>query len=135
AAGGAGAPAAAPRERGWIARLAGYCWHYKRNVVLAVSGTLVVSAVGITIPLIQRAIVDNLTSSGHAAVWPLAVALIGAALANFIGVYVRRYRGGRLSPDVQHEMRPPLIGSLSPLGRTPPDQPPPPPGPHPPHPH
>ncbi len=82
-------------------------------MVLAVSGTLVVSAVGITIPLIQRAIVDNLTSSSNAAVWPLAVVLIGAALANFAGVYVRRYRGGRLSLDVQHELRTQLMGSLS----------------------
>ena len=55
-------PASARRTtalgRGWIARLAGYCWRYPRNVILAVSGTLVVSAVGIAIPLIQRAIVD-----------------------------------------------------------------------------
>ena len=71
-------------------------------MILAVSGTLVVSAVGISIPLIQRAIVDNLTSSSHAAVWPLAVVLIGAAVANFAGVYVRRYRGGRLSLSLIH---------------------------------
>ena len=117
-AGGAGTPRATPRDRGWIARLTRYCWHYPRNVTLAVIGTLVVSAVGITIPLIQRAIVDNLTSSGHAAIWPLAVALIGAALANFAGVYVRRYRGGRLSLDVQHELRTDLMGSLSRLDGT-----------------
>jgi ATP-binding cassette, subfamily B, bacterial len=112
------APPATPRDRGWIARLAGYCWHYPRNVTLAVIGTLVVSAVGISIPLIQRAIVDNLTSAGHAAIWPLAVALIGAALANFAGVYVRRYRGGRLSLDVQHELRTELMRSLSRLDGT-----------------
>src|ERR1700747_3024164 len=88
--GGHHAPPATPRDRGWIARLTGYCWHYPRNVTLAVIGTLVVSAVGISIPLIQRAIVDNLTSPGHAAIWPLALALIGAAVANFAGVYVRR---------------------------------------------
>jgi ATP-binding cassette subfamily B protein len=82
-------------------------------VALALAGTLVVSAVGITIPLIQRAIVDNLTSPGHAAIWPLAAALIGAAVANFAGVYVRRYRGGRLSLDVQHDLRTELMGALS----------------------
>ena len=42
-----------------MARLAGYCWHYPRNVILALAGTLVVSAVGIAIPLIQRDIVDK----------------------------------------------------------------------------
>jgi ATP-binding cassette, subfamily B, bacterial len=118
ATGGAAAPAVTPRDRGWIARLAGYCWHYKRDATLAVSGTVVVSAVAIAIPLIQRAIVDNLISPGNAAIWPLAVALIGAAFANFAGVYVRRYRGGRLSLDVQHELRTDLMGSLSRLDGT-----------------
>src|SRR5580700_8677939 len=74
AAGGTGDPAsAAPRECGWMARLTGYCWRYPRNVILALAGTLVVSAVGITIPLIQRDIVDNLTSTARTAIWPLAL--------------------------------------------------------------
>ena len=75
-----------------MARLAGYCWRYPRNVILALAGTLVVSAVGIAIPLIQRAIVDNLTSSVQAAIWPLALALLVAAFANFGALYLRRYR-------------------------------------------
>ena len=118
AAGTGGTPAASPHNRGWIVRLAGYCRHYPRNVALALAGTLVVSAVGIAIPLIQRAIVDDLTSSAKEAIWPLAALLIGAAVANFAGVYVRRYRGGRLSLDVQHELRTDLMASLSRLDGT-----------------
>jgi ATP-binding cassette, subfamily B, bacterial len=87
-------------------------------VVLALAGTLVVSLVGITIPLIQRAIVDNLTSATQAAIWPLAVALIVAAGANFGGLYVRRYRGGQLSLDVQHDLRTQLFSALSRLDGT-----------------
>ena len=87
-------------------------------MVLALGGTLVVSLVGITIPLIQRAIVDNLTSATQAAIWPLAVALIVAAAANFGGLYVRRYRGGRLSLDVQHDLRTQLFSALSRLDGT-----------------
>jgi ATP-binding cassette subfamily B protein len=96
-----------------MARLARYCWRYPRNVILAVGGSLVVSAVGVTIPLIQRAIVDNLTSSVRAAVWPLAVALIVAALVNFGAMYLRRYRAGELSLDVQHDLRTQMLASLS----------------------
>ena len=107
-----------PGQRGWMARLAGYCLRYPRNVALALAGTLVVSSVGIAIPLIQRAIVDHLTSPATGAIWPLGVALIGAAVANFAGVYVRRYRGGRLSLDVQHELRTKLMASLSRLDGT-----------------
>ena len=87
-------------------------------MVLALGGTLVVSLVGITIPLIQRAIVDNLTSAAQAAIWPLAVVLIVAAAANFAGLYVRRYRGGQLSLDVQHDLRTQLFSALSRLDGT-----------------
>jgi len=106
------------REGGWLARLAGYCWRYPRNVLLAVGATLVVSAVGIAIPLIQRDIVDSLTATVGAAIWPLAVALLGAALANFGALYLRRYRAGQLSLDVQHDLRTELLGSLSRLDGT-----------------
>jgi len=116
--GPAGAAQAGPRERGWVARLAGYCWRYPRNVILAVGGTLVVSAVGIAIPLIQRAIVDTLTSSEQAAIWPLALALIVAALVNFGALYLRRYRAGQLSLDVQHDLRTEILASLSRLDGT-----------------
>ena len=77
-----------------------------------------VSLVGITIPLIQRAIVDNLTSAAQPAIWPLAVALLVAAAANFGGLYVRRYRGGQLSLDVQHDLRTQLFSALSRLDGT-----------------
>ena len=76
------------------------------------------SLVGIAIPLIQRAIVNNLTSAAQSAIWPLAVALLVAAVANFGGLYVRRYRGGRLSLDVQYDLRTDLFSALSRLDGT-----------------
>ncbi len=94
-------------------RLGRYCWRYPGTTVLALGGTLVVTAVAAIIPLIQRQIVDDLTGQGHPAVWPLAVALIGAALANFAGLYLRRYRAGQLSLDVQHDLRTEMFAALS----------------------
>jgi ATP-binding cassette, subfamily B, bacterial len=99
--------------RGWLKRLAGYCWRYPRNVVLALGGTLVVTAVAAVVPLIQRQIVDELVGPGHPAVWPLAVFLLGAALVSFGGLYLRRYRGGKVSLDVQHDLRVEMLGALS----------------------
>jgi ATP-binding cassette, subfamily B, bacterial len=98
---------------GWMRRLAGYCWRYPRIVLLALGGTLVVTAVTAGIPLIQRQIVDDLVGPGHQAVWPLAVALAGAAIINFAGLYLRRYRAGQLSLDVQHDLRTEMFRSLS----------------------
>ena len=99
--------------RGWLKRLAGYCWRYPRNVVLALGGTLVVTAVAAVVPLIQRQIVDDLVGSGNPAVWPLAVLLLVAALTSFGGLYLRRYRGGQVSLDVQHDLRTEMLGALS----------------------
>ncbi len=111
--GSAGAVARAGQAQpGWIRRLVGYCRRYPRNLLLALGGTLVVTLVAAGIPLIQRAIVDDLVS-GHQAIWPLAVALIGAALLSFGGLYLRRYRAGQLSLDVQHDLRTELFGALT----------------------
>ncbi len=107
---------------GWLRRLAGYCWRYPRNVVLALGGTLVVTAVAAVVPLIQRQIVDDLVGPGHPAVWPLAVLLLGAALTSFAGLYLRRYRGGQVSLDVQHDLRTEMLGALSRLDGTRQDQ-------------
>jgi ATP-binding cassette, subfamily B, bacterial len=98
---------------GWMRRLARYCWRYPRIVLLALGGTLVVTGVTAGIPLIQRQIVDDLVGPGHQAVWPLAVALAVAAIINFAGLYLRRYRGGQLSLDVQHDLRTEMFQALS----------------------
>ena len=46
-------------------------------------------------------------------IWPLAGLLLVAAAVNFASIYLRRYHGGRLSLDVQHDLRTGLFGSLS----------------------
>ena len=46
-------------------------------------------------------------------IWPLAGLLLGAAAINFVGIYLRRYRGGKLALDVQHDLRNELFGALS----------------------
>ncbi|HEV2378031.1 MAG TPA: ABC transporter ATP-binding protein [Streptosporangiaceae bacterium] len=107
-----------PAQGGWLLRLTRACWRYPRNVILSVGGTLVVSAVGIAIPLVQRSIVDDLVSHARPVIWPLAVALLGAAVLNFCGLYLRRYRAGQLSLDVQHDLRTAMLRSLSHLDGT-----------------
>jgi len=103
---------------GWLRRLFLACWRYPGHVLLALAGTLIVSGAQITIPLIQRQIVNDLVSPLQPVIWPLAVALLAAALATFGGMYLRRYRGGQLSLDVQHDLRTELFGALSRLDGT-----------------
>ena len=61
----------------------------------------------------QRRIIDDVIVTHRQSVWPLAGLLLVAAAVNFGGIYLRRYYGGRLSLDVQHDLRTELFGSLS----------------------
>jgi len=97
----------------WLRRLMGYCWQHPRLVVVALGGSLLATLVSVAIPLIQRDIVDNAILHHLQPIWPGATLLIIAALLNFVGVYLRRYRGGQLSLDVQHDLRTRLFGSLT----------------------
>ena len=97
----------------WLRRLAGYCWRFKRDVIIALTGAVLYTAATLVIPLLQRNIIDNVIISPKESVWPLAIGLLIAAAANFAGIYMRRYRGGKTALDVQHAMRTELFESLS----------------------
>jgi len=103
----------AGNEAHWIRRLTGYCWRFKHDVIIALIGALLYTAATLAIPLLQRAVIDNVIVAHTESVWPLAIGLLAAAVANFFGVYMRRYRGGKMALDVQHSMRTELFESLS----------------------
>ncbi|MGH3288784.1 MAG: ABC transporter transmembrane domain-containing protein, partial [Streptosporangiaceae bacterium] len=98
---------------GWLRRLAAYSWRYRRNVVIALGGALLAALATAAIPLVQRRIIDDVIVTHRQSIWPLAGLLLVAAAVNFAGIYLRRYHGGRLSLDVQHDMRTELFDSLS----------------------
>jgi ATP-binding cassette subfamily B protein len=100
-------------EGGWLRRLAGYCWRFRRSVVLAAGGALLATIMTAAIPLIQREIVDDVIVMHTRFIWPLATGLLAAAAANFCGMSTRRYMGGKLALDVQHTLRTEMLSSLS----------------------
>jgi ATP-binding cassette subfamily B protein len=102
-------------EKRWLRRLIGYTWRFKRDVILSVIGALFYVAASLAIPLLQRDVIDSVIVTHTESVWPLAIGLIIAAIANFGGVYLRRYHGAKVALDVQHAMRTDLFDSLSKL--------------------
>ena len=82
-------------------------------MIIALIGAALYTAATLTIPLLQRDVIDNVIVSHKQSVWPLAIGLVIAAVANFAGVYMRRYRGGKTALDVQHAMRTEVFESLS----------------------
>ena len=77
------------------------------------AGALLATAVTAVIPLIQRDIVDNVIVTHTRSIWPLAIELLVAAAVNFGATFMRRYSGGKLSLDVQHDLRTEMLGALS----------------------
>ncbi|HUN35708.1 MAG TPA: ABC transporter ATP-binding protein [Trebonia sp.] len=106
-------PVTNPSEQRWVRRLAGYCWRQQRAVVISVVGTLIATGATLVIPLLQRNVIDDVIVTHRQSVWPLAIGLLVAAAANFGGVFARRYWGGKIALDVQHDMRTELFESLS----------------------
>jgi len=98
---------------GWLRRLTAYCWRYRRNVILSVGASLFGMAVSALVPLIPRLIIDDVIVTHTQPLTPWALALVGAAVLVFLATLVRRYWGGKLALDVQHDLRRDLFDSLS----------------------
>jgi ATP-binding cassette, subfamily B, bacterial len=96
-----------------LRRLAAYSWRYRRSVIVALGGSLLATVATAAIPLVQRRIIDDVIVTQRQSIWPLAALLLAGAAVNFVGIYLRRYHGGRLSLDVQHDLRTELFGALS----------------------
>lgn len=109
---GGGATGAA-RAPGWVRRLSGYAWRYRRNVLLALGSSLAGMAVMAVVPLITKVIIDDVVGdhTGSLAVW--TGLLLVAAVLVYVATYIRRYYGGRLALDVQHDLRTEMYGTLT----------------------
>jgi ATP-binding cassette subfamily B protein len=81
--------------------------------MFALVGALLATVFTAIIPLIQRDIVDNVIVTHKSTIWGPAIALLAVAAANFGATFLRRYSGGRLSLDVQHDLRTEMLESLS----------------------
>lgn len=100
-------------EQGWARRLAGYCWRYRGTVLLALGSSLAGMAVMALVPLIPKLIIDDVIGSHERPLAPWAVLLIVAAVVVYGLTYVRRYYGGRLALDVQHDMRTEMYAAIA----------------------
>ncbi|MEU9245234.1 ABC transporter ATP-binding protein [Streptomyces sp. NPDC048385] len=101
------------RQDGWARRLAGYAWRHPRDVVLALGSSLAGMAVLAVVPLITKVIIDDVITDHSRSMGPWAGALVGAAVLVYAATFVRRYYGGRLALDVQHDLRTEMYDTLT----------------------
>ncbi|MEU4769025.1 ABC transporter ATP-binding protein [Actinosynnema sp. NPDC023794] len=97
---------------GWIRRLAKACWQHRALVVLSVLAAVVgvgLQAVG---PLLIKVAVDDAMAGRTDRLAWLAIVLVGLELLTFGTAFVRRFLGGRLAVDVQHDLRQAVFGAV-----------------------
>ncbi|MFF7866095.1 ABC transporter ATP-binding protein [Streptomyces qaidamensis] len=100
-------------KRGWARRLWAYAWRHPKDVVLALGSSLAGMAVMALVPLITKVIIDDVIGDHTRSMTTWAGLLIAAALVVYVLTYVRRYYGGRLALDVQHDLRTEMYGTIT----------------------
>jgi ATP-binding cassette, subfamily B, bacterial len=105
-------PADPRTQAGWTRRLAAACW---RHPVLTTT-SLLSSVLGVGLeavgPLLIMVAVDDAIAGSTANLAPLTTALVGLAVLRFGAAFLRRYLGGRLALDVQHDLRRGVFGAV-----------------------
>ncbi|WP_329564247.1 ABC transporter ATP-binding protein [Kitasatospora sp. NBC_01266] len=104
---------APPAATGWLRRLSGYCWRYRRNFLLSLGASLGGMAVTAIVPLVTRLIIDDVITTHTRALMPWAVTLVLGAVLVFGFTQIRRYTAGQLALDVQQDLRADLFHSLT----------------------
>ncbi|MGH8918340.1 MAG: ABC transporter transmembrane domain-containing protein, partial [Actinomycetes bacterium] len=104
--------ARAPGKPGWIRRLAPWLRPHRRKIVLAFGGALVGSALSAAEPAIARQIIDNVIVRHRSPIAIWLILLAASAGLSFGAAYVRRFIGGRVSLDVQYDLRTAIFDQL-----------------------
>ncbi len=97
---------------GWIRRLVRASLRHRGVAITA----LVASGLGVSLdaigPLLTRSAVDEAVAGSTATLGPIVAAILGLAVVRFGAAFLRRYMGGRLALDVQHDLRRQVFASV-----------------------
>jgi ATP-binding cassette subfamily B protein len=88
--------------------LAGYCARHPRDLALSFGAAVLSYVVTALVPLVVRHVVDDVIdrpAGAGGSLWPWAALLVVAGLLVYALGFVRRYTAGRLSLDVQYDLR------------------------------
>ncbi|WP_433265132.1 ABC transporter ATP-binding protein [Actinosynnema sp. CS-041913] len=97
---------------GWIRRLATACWQHRSLVVWSVLAAVVGVGLQAVSPLLIKVAVDDAMAGRTDRLALLAAILVGLELLTFGTAFVRRFLGGRLAVDVQHDLRQAVFGAV-----------------------
>jgi ATP-binding cassette, subfamily B, bacterial len=95
---------APPEAGGWIARLWPFLAVRRRYVVIALAASVAGQGVAALAPVLEKVIVDDVIG-GDRPLAPWLTLLVLAGVFGFAAAFVRRYTAGRVSLDVQYDLR------------------------------
>jgi ATP-binding cassette subfamily B protein len=108
-----GAPAhTSTPSPGWIRRLVVACWRHRAVTLSAMGASVLGVGLDAVTPLLTRAAVDGAVAGDTSGLPQVAGLLVALAVISFVAAFVRRYLGGRLSLDVQHDLRRAVFGAV-----------------------
>ncbi|WP_461110665.1 ABC transporter ATP-binding protein [Streptomyces calidiresistens] len=93
-------------------RLSGYCWVHRRNVLISLISSLAGMGVMALLPLIIKVIIDDVIVGDGPGLAGWIALLLAAAGVVYVLTFLRRYYGGRLGLDVQHDLRTAMFASI-----------------------
>lgn len=92
-------------EQGWLRDLGSALRPHRRNVVIAFGAAAAGQVIAALVPLVERYVIDEVIIAGTASVIPAVALLLLAAVGRFAAAFARRYWAGRVSLDVQNDLR------------------------------
>jgi ATP-binding cassette subfamily B protein len=101
-----------PSSPGWVRRLIGYMKPHKKHAYVAFGVAAGGQLIQSVLPLVQKVIVDDVVTARTRPLAPWLTLLLVLGAARFVLAYFRRYRGGRIALDVQHDLRTAIFRQL-----------------------
>ncbi|AZI59389.1 ABC transporter ATP-binding protein [Nakamurella antarctica] len=105
-------PSTPATHHGWIRRLWRACWQHRAITVLAGSAALGGIGIGALGPLLTKFVIDDARAGSTASLGWVIAALVALACVQFGAAFLRRWSGGKLSLNVQHDLRTAVFAAL-----------------------
>ena len=97
---------------GWIRRMMTWMAPHRGHAFVAFGVAILGTTMAAFAPLVQKIVIDDVILHDRQPLAPWLALLVAIAVARFGLAYVRRYRGGRIALDVQHDLRTAMFKQL-----------------------
>ena len=102
-------------RRGWLRRLISWIAPHKRDAFVAFGAAIGGTVIAAFAPLVQKIVVDDVIPHPSRSIWPWLTLLVIFGVMRFGLAFVRRFWGGRIALDVQHDLRTAIFRQLQQL--------------------